>query len=423
MGLDTDLPKLVEQEELAPGLTSLFYQSSYNSTLAIHGSMLAGLSSEPAGKSGMTELTSRLLIRGTRSLKAGKIADLLESVGAALSFRNTQDSIIFQARMTSPWAKRVLGILGACLTRPAFNATDLEKEKEGLLTDIRLRDDDTTRRGLKELQSLIYPAGHPYRKDRFGTADSVEGLDKTDLKEYFEKTISKAPAIVVFAGQFKKEEVTAWTLQTFGERTNTSGSARKLDPKLPSKGMTKEIVMPHKTQADILMGGQATSRTDPDYEPLNLLNVILGELGFMGRLGQRIRDKEGLAYSASSFINAGLMGGNWTALAGVNPKNLAKALVLMKEELKRVLEEPVQNEELENAKQNQMGSAVMELESTEGIARTSHNLVHFRLGLDFFSKRKQLYKKITTEDLQTMARKYLEPSRLSTVIVGPRAKS
>src|SRR5437660_11339870 len=101
--------------------------------------------------------------------------------------------------------------------------------------------------------------------------------------------------------------------------------------------MKREIVMPHKTQADNLIGAVACSRTEPDYEPLNLLNVILGELGFMGRLGQRVRDKEGLAYSCTSFVNAGSLGGSWTALAGATPRTVATASELLKDEMERVL--------------------------------------------------------------------------------------
>ncbi len=413
----------MEEQQLSPGIHCLLYRAANNPTVAVHGSLLSGTSFEPAGEAGIAELCTRLLIRGTRTLRAGKIADLLESVGAALSFRNTQDNIIFQGRMTSPWTKRVLGILADCLTRPAFKLKDVEREREGLLTDIRLRDDDTTRRGMRELQSLIYPPKHPYRRDRFGTAESVEGIGKKRLKEYFEDAVSRAPVIIAFAGQFKKDDVTAWTLRTFGERRERKENAgKRVESNYTTKGVLSEIAMPHKTQADILIGGGATPRTDSDYEPLNLLNVILGELGFMGRLGKRVRDKEGLAYSASSFINAALLGGSWTAIAGVNPRNITKALEIMREELERVRKELVDREELENAKQNQIGSALMELESTEGIARTSHNLTHFRLGLDYFSKRRQLYRRIEREDLQEMAKKYLEPSRLSTVIVGPSAK-
>ena len=423
MGLETELGKLVEEQPAGPGIKCLLYKNANNPTVAVHGSILAGTSSEPSGKSGLAELTARLLIRGTRKLGAVKIADLLESVGAAVSFRNSQDSIIFQARMTSHWTKRVLGVVTDCLTRPALSPRDIEREREGLLTDIRLRDDDTTRRGMRELQRIVYPSGHPYRKDRFGTAETVKDLERSDVTDYFENVISKAPTLIAFAGQFKKDEVVSWAARTFGARKERRINSKKnTGSNSASKSVKREIVMPHKTQADILMGGVACSRTEPDYEPLNLLNVILGELGFMGRLGQRVRDKEGLAYSCTSFLNAGLVGGSWTALAGVNPRNVAKALELMKEEVERVRKELVEEQELADAKQNQLGSALMELESTEGIARTSHNLAHFDLGLDYFVRRRQLFAKITREDLMAMGQKYLDSSRLSTVIVGPRLK-
>src|SRR5437870_13373060 len=182
MGLETELGKLVEEQPAGPGVKCLLYKSANKPTVAVHGSILDGTSLEPSGKSGLAELTTRLLIRGTRKIGAVKIADLLESVGAAVSFRNSQDSIIFQARMTSPWTKRVLGVVADCLTRPALSPRDIEREREGLLTDIRLRDDDTTRRGMRDLQRLVYPSGHPYRTDRSGTAETVKHLDRSDAK-------------------------------------------------------------------------------------------------------------------------------------------------------------------------------------------------------------------------------------------------
>src|SRR2546422_8316912 len=218
MPLDMDLARLVEEEQPSPGTRCLLYKATNNPTVAIHGSILAGTSLEPSGKSGIAELTTRLLIRGTRKLGAVKIADLLESVGAAVSFRNSQDSIIFQARMTSPWTKPVLGVVADCLTRPALSPSDIEREREGLLTDIRLRDDDTTRRGMRELQRLVYPSGHPYRKDRFGTAETVKDIDRSDIKDYFENVISKGPTLIAFAGQFKKDGVVSWAARTFGTR-------------------------------------------------------------------------------------------------------------------------------------------------------------------------------------------------------------
>lgn len=421
MGIDSDLPKLVEEHSIAKGVRCLLYRTTDNPTVAVHGSIRAGNALERGKQHGISELTTRLLIRGSRKMGPEKIADSLESVGATISFRNTADAILFQARMTTPWMKRVLDILSECLTRPSFEKRDVEKEKEELLTDIRIRDDDPTRKGIRELVARVYPKNHPYSQDKFGTAESVKTVERTTLLDFFNDHVAKAPVIVTFAGQFKPDEALKWTGRTFGEREDGSGTKSVSGtPPSPSK---KEIVMAHKSQTEILMGTLAVERLHPDYEPLNLLNSILGELGFMGRLGQRVRDKEGLAYSCTSFLNAGLQGGNWAALAGVNPKNVDRARKLMEEEVQRVIDEPVLEQELEDAKENQTGSALMELESTEGVARTSHNLIHYGLGLDYFAKRRQLFRKINLGQLQEMAGKYLQPSRTSTVIVGPKAKA
>lgn len=424
MGLDTELPKLVSAERVSEGLKVVTYQNNSNPTLAVYGSIQAGGGFDPEGKSGIAELVSRLLLRGSRKLGAAKMADQLESVGAAISFRNTQDNIIFQARTTSTWTGKVLGILSQCLTRPAFNATDFEKEKEQILTEIRLRDDDTTRRGLNELHRLVYPPKHPYRRDKLGTSESVKSIQRKDLSAHFESVASKAPVVIAFAGDLKKDEILSWADDSFQGRTGSQNHPNgTVGEPVKLKSERKEILMAHKTQSDILFGAPAMERREPDYEPLNLLNVILGELGFMGRLGQRVRDKEGLAYSCTSFLNAGTRGGNWTALAGVNPRNVVRVTELMKEEIARTNSEEVTAEELDSAKQNQIGSALMELESTEGVARTSHNLEYFGLGLDYFARRRQLYKKISASDLLDMARKYLDPDRISTVIVGPKDKT
>ncbi|HLE65230.1 MAG TPA: insulinase family protein, partial [Candidatus Bathyarchaeia archaeon] len=253
MGLDTELPKLIEEHQPRQGVHCLLYRKEDNPTLAIYGSVRAGTAFEPGDRLGIAELTSRLLIRGTGKLGSPKIANMLESVGATLSFRNAQDNIILQARTTSTWTQRLLGIISACLTEPSFNRRDVEREKEELLTDIRLRDDDTTRRGMKELHSLVYPTAHPYRRDRFGTPASVKKIERDEVVEYFEETVSKAPVVVAFAGRLEKSTVLGWMEKTFGEREEDPDPANK-DPQPPhTKPESKEVVMAHKTQADVLM--------------------------------------------------------------------------------------------------------------------------------------------------------------------------
>src|SRR2546428_3773171 len=276
MGLDTDLPKLVDEQKISPGVQLLLHRTTDNPTLAIFGSVQAGAAFEPTGKQGLAELMTRLLIRGTNRLGAAKLADNLESVGAAVSFRNNQDTISFQARTISSWTGRILKIISDCLTSPAFRPGDVEKEREELITDIRLRDDDTTRRGLKELQRILYPPDHPYRHDRLGTAETVKNVERSDLKEYLEERMARGRVVLSLAGMFDKNQVLRWAEKTFGKREEKgllhNGLAKS---GFQPKAENKEIVMAHKTQSDVLIGTSGVARTDSDYETLNLLNTIL----------------------------------------------------------------------------------------------------------------------------------------------------
>src|SRR2546428_6541322 len=224
MGIDSDLPKLVEEHSIAKGVRCLLYRTTDNPTVAVHGSIRAGMALEPKNHHGIAELATRLLIRGSRKIGPEKIADSLESVGAAISFRNAPEAILFQVRMTTPWMKRVLDILSECLTSPSFDRKDVEKEKEELLTDIRLRDDDPTRRGIRELIQRVYPKNHPYSQDRLGTAESVKKIERASLVDFFHDHVSKAPVILAFAGQFKPDQALKWSGRTFGEREDSSKS-------------------------------------------------------------------------------------------------------------------------------------------------------------------------------------------------------
>src|SRR5207249_7309815 len=193
---------------------------------------------------------------------------------------NTPDATSLQARMTSSWMQRVLDILSGYLTRPSFDRRDVEKEKEELLTDIRLRDDDPTRRGIRELLQRVYPKNHPYSQDRFGTAESVKNIERTTLVDFFQDHIVKAPVIIAFAGQFRSDQALKWSGRTFGDREDSSAvkSFSGTEPN-PAK---KESVKAHKSQTEIKMGTAADERLVADYEPLNLLNGELGGVGITG---------------------------------------------------------------------------------------------------------------------------------------------
>src|SRR2546428_12582563 len=118
MGLDTELPNLVKIQDATEGVRYLVYSNKQNPTLTVYGSMRAGMSFEPPEKAGLAELTARLVARGSAKIGPAKVANMLESVVAVASFRNTQGNITFHVKMTREWAKRVVGVISERVSNP-----------------------------------------------------------------------------------------------------------------------------------------------------------------------------------------------------------------------------------------------------------------------------------------------------------------
>ena len=146
-------------------------------------------------------------------------------------------------------------------------------------------------------------------------------------------------------------------------RTRTQAVAPELPPLQPLvEGVRKHIAIPGKVQTDLLMGTLGPKRGSPDYMAASLGNNILGQFGMMGRIGDVVREQEGLAYHASTSLNGWITAGTWEVSAGVNPANLARAIDLILGEVRRFISEPVTPEELRDSQANYTGRLPLSLE-------------------------------------------------------------
>jgi len=178
------------------------------------------------------------------------------------------------------------------------------------------------------------------------------------------------------------------------------------------------VHIPGKSQCDLVMGSIGPCRNSADYLPASLGNNILGQFGMMGRIGNVVREQEGLAYYASTSLNAWIVGGSWEVAAGVNPVNLERAIELIIKEIRRFTTEPVSQEELEDSQSNFIGRLPLSLESNAGVAGALLNLERFGLGLDYLRRYPQMVAEVTPEMILEVARRYLDPERLIIATAG-----
>jgi zinc protease len=139
----------------------------------------------------------------------------------------------------------------------------------------------------------------------------------------------------------------------------------------------------------------------------------------MGRIGDVVREKSGLAYSAYSALDSGTGPGRWDVAAGVNPSNVKKAIDLIDKELRRFGKSGVTKEELADSQENYIGRLPLSLESNSGIVSALLNIHRFDLGLDYYQRYEGMVRAVTRADVLETARKYIDPDRLVISTAGP----
>jgi zinc protease len=139
----------------------------------------------------------------------------------------------------------------------------------------------------------------------------------------------------------------------------------------------------------------------------------------MGRIGDVVREKSGLAYYAYSSLSAGLGPGSWEVNAGVNPHNVKQASELIRAELERFVQDGVTADELADTKANFVGRLPLSLESNGGVANALLNIERHNLGLDYYRRYADLVNAVRAEDVLNTARKFIDPKRLVIAVAGP----
>jgi zinc protease len=175
-------------------------------------------------------------------------------------------------------------------------------------------------------------------------------------------------------------------------------------------------------QVNIYLGHLGITRKNPDFYALQLLDTILGGgAGFTARIPQRLRDELGLAYTtfASITMTAGLDPGRFISFIGTSPENMKLATEGLLNEIRRVIDEPVTEQELQDAKDYLTGSFVFAFESSPQIARFLVHAQVYGLGFDYAEKYPDYITSLTVEDLSRAAKKYLDSQNYSLVVVGP----
>lgn len=412
-------PHNVLRRELENGIVILVKENPASPSVIISGFHLAGAVHEHPAQAGLAEITAQALTRGTRQRGFQEIYSAVESIGASLAFGAGNHSSSFYAKGLAEDLDLLLDLMGECMLSPSFPKAQVDRLRGERLTGLAIRDQNTRARSSMAFYELAY-ADHPYAIPTDGTQDSVGGLTRADLVAFHRRLYGPRGMVLAVVGAVACEEAAAAVEARFAAWRNPQQPTDHALPAVRSleKTIRKTVSLPGKSQSDLVIGRPGPSRYDDDYLAAALGNSILGRFGLMGRIGDALREAEGLAYYAYSDLAGGPGPGPWQVIAGVNPVNIERAIELAIKELDRFVNRKVTSTELMENQANFIGRLPLQLESNEGMASALVRIERYRLGLDYFQRFPDLIAAITREQILAAAQRYLDPQALAIAIAG-----
>jgi len=410
----------VVRRELPNGSGLLAAENHVSETTVIAGMLVGGAVFDPRGREGLADLTASVAQRATTTRSYEQIYDQLDSLGASLSMGGSAHTISFRAKCISRHWPAVAGVLVELLRRPSFPQDELERARGQLLTTLRELDDSTRVVAGRELGHLVYPEGHPFRCPPFGYHATVEAIGRDEVVACHQRLFRPDTFVLTIVGNIEAEAA----LDTLGELVadweppGEPLAELDLSASHPPEAQRVVVPMAEKSQADIALGFKSIPRTHPDFYALDQATQIVGGMGLMGRLGDNVRDQQGLAYYIFARMSESFGEAIWSVRAGVNPANVEPAITSTLDEIRRIQDEPVTDQELADVQSYLVGVLPIRLETNDGVAGVLNSIELFGLGHDYVERYPDIVRSVTRDDIQRAAQAHLTAECYSLAIAG-----
>ena len=315
---------------------------------------------------GASHFLEHLLFKGTAERSAMDISVALDEVGGEFNAYTAREYTCYHARVLDDDLPMALDVLGDMLTASLLTPEDLEAEREVILDEIAMHDDDPDD-VVHNLFAATAWAGSPLARPIAGTAESIRALTRAQVNGYYKRRYRPEAMTLAVAGNVDHADVVRRVKKSFGRGGFLDGAAAPRGPRLAAKPRPLNAGEARSSrpfeQVNVVLGMQGLTRSDPRRYVLSVLNAALGGSS-SSRLFQEVRERRGLAYSVYSFglgySDAGMVG----VAAGSLPGKADDLLRVVRTELSRVASQGLTEEEVERGKGQARGGLVLSLEDS-----------------------------------------------------------
>ncbi len=365
------------------------------------------------GKKGLTTLTMRTLLKGTKKYSSFEINKVFEDSGGYISTSASEDYVVIEFALRTEDFQKGMEVLKSVIFEPLFPEEQIEIEKRNLIASIKAKKEDAFSYAYDKLRTEMYK-GTPYQYPPYGEIEDIKNITREDIKNRWIELLEGSRWVISFVGDIPYSTAEKYIKSTFNNIPS------KTIFKYPSynleiKGENCKTFKRDGAQSTILVAYNAPTYKDKYYFAMKVLNGILGD-GFTSRLFQELREKEGLAYAVGSFFPTKINMGRLIAYIGTAPNNTEKALDGIRNVVKSI-GKGVSDEELQTAKEKIVGSFLLDHQTR---AKQSWYLGWFEtigLGYEMDKKYTDYINRVKKSDVIEAYKKYLTKGDVCVIVM------
>ncbi|HEX8258902.1 MAG TPA: pitrilysin family protein [Rubrobacteraceae bacterium] len=375
----------------------------------------AGSRDERDEVAGISHLMEHMLFKGTPSMNALGIAEAFESIGAQDNAATGEEYTVLYARFLPEHLERALDIMAEMVTQPTL--ADLDREREVIVEEIKMYEDRPDQLADEYLSGLIFH-GDPLGRPIIGSAETVRGVDRGTLKSFHDSTYTAPNVFVVASGKLDSAELEHMVEEKLSDKLPVgepfARTARPTPPESRFYYKFKETEQYH-----VAMGSLGIPASSDERFAMSALSNVLGG-GMSSRLFQEVREKRGLAYAVYAYHQGYSDAGAVKMYVGSTTGNVEEAASVIAEQLDRIRDEAVTEEELHRTKEQLKSSTILAMESTAArMTRIGRSVI---TGSELLTPEEISARidAVTTEDVKRLANEHLNLNNMYLAAVGPK---
>jgi len=414
-----NLPGMVEKT-LPNGLKLVVVEQHEMPLVDIALVIRTGSEADPVGKGGLATLTANLLDEGAGNRDALAIADQVGFLAIGLGTTASWDQSTISLHTTKATLDSALALMADVALRPAFAEKEFTRLHNDRLTSLLQEQDRGPAIADRAFASIVFGDDNTYGHSTSGSRETIENVVRDDVQNFWRTWYVPNNATLVVVGDLTAAEAEARATALFGNWAQSTLPTLAAVLAAPPAQDSKIFIVdkPNAPQSSFRLGGVGVARSTDDYYAIQVMNTALGG-SFTSRLNQNLRETKGYTYGATSRFSMRREAGPFIASAEVVAEKTDSAMLEFMKELNNI-RQPMTAEELAKTKKYLQLGYPERFESTSDIALAISGLIPYSLPLTTLNDFQGKIGSVTGADIERTAKTYIDPARMSLVVVGDR---